>query len=76
MMRTHCRCAKRADKPDQWDFAPNYHSLKGQAAYKLAMACALYARFTFTRAQIKGNAHGKMTNSGLLPPLIPKIAPE
>jgi len=31
-MCAHCRCSRRVDLPDQWDFVPDYFQLKGQAS--------------------------------------------
>src|SRR5262249_52486722 len=45
-MCAHCRCTKRADKPKQWDFVPEYLRLKGlasaQVSQGLCPVCHLY----------------------------------
>lgn len=35
-MCAHCRCARRVDSPEQWDFVPDYLQLKGQATLILS----------------------------------------
>ncbi len=32
----HCRCSKRVDNPDQWDFVPEYLKLKLESTPKVS----------------------------------------
>jgi hypothetical protein len=48
-MCAHCRCSKRVDVPEQWDFVPDYLELKGQASLMVSHGfCPVcYAYFHF-----------------------------
>lgn len=32
----HCRCSRRVDSPDQWDFVPEHLQLRGESAMKVS----------------------------------------
>ena len=45
----HCRCAKRVDNPDQWDFVPQYLQLRPESTPKVSHGLCPVCRAYFYR---------------------------
>jgi hypothetical protein len=43
MMCAHCRCSRRVDDPEQWDFVPDYLELKGKASLMVSQGSVPFA---------------------------------
>lgn len=43
----HCRCSRRVDSPDQWDFVPKHLQLRGESAMKVSHGLCPICRVHF-----------------------------
>ncbi len=48
-MCAHCRCSRRVDNPDQWDFVPEYLELNAESAMKISHGLCPVCRAYFYR---------------------------